>query len=155
MKRVGKIALYATLGALGVSVIGVVIAVGLDIANRYVDIGGPTVHSGEWFHANDIDYFVKMDKNDASGLAITVDARNPGDSPHVTGQAVFAIVARAGDEKSTLDCERTECMYDELRPDETASYHFHFAIAGPAESIEFVDTTTESPFDRVALVKLR
>lgn len=46
-------------------------------------------------------------------------------------------------------------MYDELRPDESASYQFHSAIACPAESIEFVDTSTESPFDRVALVKLR
>lgn len=73
----------------------------------------------------------------------------------MTGPAVFAIVARTGDEKSTLDCERTECMYDELRPDESVSYQFHFAIACPAESIEFVDTSTESPFDRVALVKLR
>lgn len=155
MKRVGKVALYVLLGAVGLFAIGGVIAVGLDIANRYVDLAGPTVHSGEWFHVNNIDYFVMVDKNDASGLAVTVDARNPGDSPHVTGQAVFAVVARTGDEKSTLDCKRTECMYDELRPGDSATYHFHFAIAGPAESIEFVDTSTESPFDRVALVKLR
>jgi hypothetical protein len=152
MKRFGKIALYVVLGAVAFGTVG---AVGLVVVSRYVDLAGPTVDSGEWFHVNDIDYFVKVDQNDASGLAITVDARNPGDSPHVAGYAVFAIVARAGDKKSTLDCERTECMYDDLRPDESASYQFHFAIAGPAESIEFVDTRTESPFDRVVLVKLR
>ena len=138
-----------------VAAVATMIAIVIGAVVVWDDLGGPTVNAGEWFKANGITYRVRVLSNNRYGLVVKIDTKNAKNSPQVTGQAVFEIVARAGGRKFTLECYRLNCMYDQLQPGGTHTYTFQFAVTSPADSIEFVDTSAESPLDRVAFVKLR
>ena len=117
---------------------------------------GPTVDAGQWFESSGIDYRVTALSNDSSGLVVRIETKNTGQNPHVTGQAVFEMVAHAGGKDFPWDCEHLGCMGDELRPGQSRTYTFLFAVTRPADSVEFVDTSADlDPAKRVALIRLR
>jgi hypothetical protein len=55
-------------------------------------------------------------RNNGSGLVVKIETKNTETTPHVTGQAVFEMVARAGGNEFRWDCADLGCMGDELQP---------------------------------------
>lgn len=147
------IATKVGLGFAMVCAVVVVIAGGVVL---WQHLWGPTVDAGQWFESSGIDYRVTALSNDSSGLVVRIETKNTGQSPHVTGRAVFEMVAHSDDgEDVTRDCA-LGCMGDELQPGQSRAYTFLFAVTRPADSVEFVDTSADlDPAKRVALIRLR
>lgn len=146
----------ATKLGLGLAMVCAVVVVVAGGVLFWQHLWGPTVNAGQWFKANDIDYRVTVLRNNSSGLVVRIETKNTEQSPHVTGQAVFEMVAHAGGNDVPWDCEHLGCMGDVLQPGQSRTYTFQFAVTSPADSLEWIDPTAElDPIKRVALIRLR
>ena len=146
----------ATKLGLGLAMVCAVVVVVVGAVVLWQHLWGPTVNAGQWFKANDIDYRVTVLRNNSSGLVVKIEAKNTEHSPHVTGKAVFEMVAHADGKDFPWDCEHLGCMGDELQPGQSRTYTFQFAVTSPADSLEWIDPTGElDPIKRVALIRLR